>query len=148
MEYVNPGGRVLIVDDEPMVREVLERYLTRSGFLADTAGDGEAAIAAFDATTPDLVLLDLMLPKLDGFSVFQSIRARASTPVIMLTARGDERSESQAWSSARTTTSPNRSRRAKSSPGFRRFCGGRSERLPVLSGSCSAIWRWTATAAR
>ena len=90
MEYVTPGRRVLIVDDEPMVREVLERYPdAAAGSLADSAADGEAAIAAFDATTPDLVLLDLMLPKLDGFSVFQSIRARASTPVIMLTARGD-----------------------------------------------------------
>jgi DNA-binding response OmpR family regulator len=90
MTQVEQGMRVLIVDDEPMVREVLERYLTRSGFVADSAGDGEAAIAAFDASRPDLVLLDLMLPRIDGFGVFQSIRARAATPVIMLTARGEE----------------------------------------------------------
>ena len=90
MAQVDQGKRVLIVDDEPMVREVLERYLTRSGFIADSAGDGNAAIAAFDAERPDLVVLDLMLPKLDGFGVFRSIRARAATPVIMLTARGDE----------------------------------------------------------
>ncbi len=82
--------RVLIVDDEPMVREVLERYLTRGGFCAETACDGEAGLAAFDASRPDLVLLDLMLPRIDGFSVFRSIRARAATPVIMLTARGEE----------------------------------------------------------
>jgi DNA-binding response OmpR family regulator len=81
---------VLIVDDEPMVREVLERYLSRSGFVPDSVGDGEAAMAAFDAARPDLVLLDLMLPKVDGLSVFRSIRARAETPVIMLTARGAE----------------------------------------------------------
>jgi DNA-binding response OmpR family regulator len=81
--------RVLIVDDEPMVRDVLERYLTRGGFVAETACDGEAALAAFDSSRPDLVLLDLMLPRVDGFSVFRSIRARAATPVIMLTARGD-----------------------------------------------------------
>jgi DNA-binding response OmpR family regulator len=81
---------VLIVDDEPMVREVLGRYLTRSGFAAEGAADGAAALAAFDASQPDLVLLDLMLPKIDGFSVFRSIRARAATPVIMLTARGGE----------------------------------------------------------
>jgi DNA-binding response OmpR family regulator len=84
------GMRVLIVDDEPMVRDVLERYLTRGGFVAETADDGEAALAAFDASRPDLVLLDLMLPRVDGFSVFRSIRARAATPVIMLTARGAE----------------------------------------------------------
>jgi DNA-binding response OmpR family regulator len=90
MARVDQGMRVLIVDDEPMVRDVLTRYLTRSGFLTETADDGEAAIAAFDASRPDLVLLDLMLPRVDGFSVFRSIRARAATPVIMLTARGEE----------------------------------------------------------
>jgi DNA-binding response OmpR family regulator len=90
MASVDQGMRVLIVDDEPMVRDVLARYLTRSGFIAESAGDGEAAIAAFDASMPDLVLLDLMLPRIDGFSVFRSIRARAATPVIMLTARGQE----------------------------------------------------------
>jgi DNA-binding response OmpR family regulator len=84
------GERVLVVDDEPMVREVLARYLARSGFEVSTAGDGEAALAAFEAAEPDLVLLDLMLPRLDGFEVFRRIReVRASSPVIMLTARGD-----------------------------------------------------------
>jgi DNA-binding response OmpR family regulator len=87
---VDEGMRVLIVDDEPMVRDVLARYLTRSGFVAESVADGETAIAAFDASRPDLVLLDLMLPRVDGFSVFRSIRARAATPVIMLTARGEE----------------------------------------------------------
>jgi two-component system response regulator ResD len=87
---VTQGMRVLIVDDEPMVREVLARYLSRSGFITESAGDGEAAITAFDASRPDLVLLDLMLPRIDGLSVFRSIRARAPTPVIMLTARGGE----------------------------------------------------------
>jgi len=90
MSRVDEGARVLIVDDEPMVREVLARYLTRSGFVAEGAADGEAAIEAFDASRPDLVLLDLMLPRVDGFSVFRRIRARAATPVIMLTARGGE----------------------------------------------------------
>jgi DNA-binding response OmpR family regulator len=90
MARVDHGMRVLIVDDEPMVRDVLARYLTRSGFMTDTAGDGEAAMTAFDVSRPDLVLLDLMLPRIDGFRVFHSIRARATTPVIMLTARGEE----------------------------------------------------------
>jgi DNA-binding response OmpR family regulator len=90
MAGVDQGMRVLIVDDEPMVRDVLARYLTRSGFIAESVGDGEAAIAAFHASRPDLVLLDLMLPRIDGFSVFHSIRARAATPVIMLTARKEE----------------------------------------------------------
>src|SRR6266545_1804393 len=90
MTRVDQDMRVLIVDDEPMVRDVLARYLTRSGFIAESAADGVAAIEAFDASRPDLVLLDLMLPKIDGLSVFRSIRSRAATPVIMLTARGAE----------------------------------------------------------
>jgi two-component system response regulator ResD len=81
---------VLVVDDEPMVREVLARYLTADGFAVDLAADGLEAIKRFDDTAPDLVLLDLMLPKLDGYEVFRHIRERAATPVIMLTARGDE----------------------------------------------------------
>lgn len=83
-------ARVLVVDDEPIVREVVARYLARAGYEVDTAADGDAALAAFDAETPDLVLLDLMLPRRDGFEVFEGIRRRSPTPVIMLTARGDE----------------------------------------------------------
>jgi two-component system, OmpR family, response regulator ResD len=82
-------ARVLVVDDEPMVREVLSRYLVRDGFDVEVAADGELALAAFEARRPDLVLLDLMLPRLDGFEVFRRIRAQAPSPVIMITARGD-----------------------------------------------------------
>jgi DNA-binding response OmpR family regulator len=81
---------VLVVDDEPMVREVLARYLEKDGFEVETAKDGDQALASFDTRQPDLVLLDLMLPKLDGFEVFRRIRARGRTAVIMLTARGEE----------------------------------------------------------
>ena len=84
------GPSVLVVDDEPMVREVLARYLTADGYAVDLAADGEEAIARFEAATPDLVLLDLMLPKVDGYEVFRQIREHSSTPVIMLTARGEE----------------------------------------------------------
>jgi DNA-binding response OmpR family regulator len=84
------GTRVLVVDDEPMVREVLERYLELDGFEVATAGDGEAALTSFAADPPNLVLLDLMLPRVDGLEVFRRMRAVASTPVIMLTARGEE----------------------------------------------------------
>ncbi len=82
--------RILIVDDEPQVLEVLKLYLSRDGFRVTTVGDGEAALAAFDAAEPDLVLLDLMLPKVDGFQVFKEMRAKSTIPIIMLTARGDE----------------------------------------------------------
>jgi DNA-binding response OmpR family regulator len=80
---------VLVVDDEPMVRDVLCRYLERDGFEVETAADGEHALAVFDARRPDLVLLDLMLPCLGGLEVFRQMRAVGESPVIMLTARGE-----------------------------------------------------------
>jgi two-component system response regulator ResD len=86
-----PGeARILVVDDEPIVREVLERYLSREGFEVTTAADGPAALTAFKDTSPDLIVLDLMLPRLDGLEVFRRIRERNGTAVIMLTARGQE----------------------------------------------------------
>ena len=84
------ADRVLVVDDEPMVRDVLARYLARDGFEVETVGDGEAALAAFEAVRPDLILLDLMLPRVDGFEVFRRLRAAGvASHVIMLTARGE-----------------------------------------------------------
>jgi DNA-binding response OmpR family regulator len=83
-------ARVLVVDDEPIVREVLSRYLSREGFEVETAADGQAALEAFEATRPELVVLDLMLPRMDGLEVFRRIRARNGAAVIMLTARGEE----------------------------------------------------------
>jgi DNA-binding response OmpR family regulator len=87
---MSAADRVLVVDDEPMVRDVLARYLARDGFEVETAADGEAALSAFEAARPDLVLLDLMLPRIDGFEVFRRLReGGAASPVIMLTARGE-----------------------------------------------------------
>jgi len=82
--------RVLVVDDEPIVREVLGRYLEREGYQVGVAADGEEAIECFAQAPPDLVVLDLMMPRLDGAGVLDWIRRRAQTPVIMLTARGEE----------------------------------------------------------
>ena len=81
---------VLVVDDEPMVREVLARYLENEGFAVDVAEDGEQALSVYEAERPDLVLLDLMLPRLDGLEVFRRMRALAPTAIIMLTAKGEE----------------------------------------------------------
>jgi DNA-binding response OmpR family regulator len=81
---------VLVVDDEPMVRDVLARYLQKEGFAVDVAEDGERALAVSASTAPDLVLLDLMLPRIDGLEVFRRLRERTPTPVIMLTAKGEE----------------------------------------------------------
>jgi DNA-binding response OmpR family regulator len=82
--------RVLVVDDEPMVREVLTRYLEKAGFHVDVAEDGEQALAAYATSPPDLVLLDLMLPRIGGLEVFRRMREQGPAAVIMLTAKGEE----------------------------------------------------------
>ena len=82
--------RILVVDDEPQIIELLRSYLQRDGFDVDEAADGDAALGACARLHPDLVLLDLMLPKLDGREVCRRIREIAHTPIIMLTARDEE----------------------------------------------------------
>ena len=82
--------RVLVVDDEEQIVDLLRSYLQRDGFDVDDAADGEAALAAIARLRPDLVILDLMLPKLDGREVCRRIRETANTPIIMLTARDEE----------------------------------------------------------
>ncbi|WTS97978.1 response regulator transcription factor [Streptomyces sp. NBC_00096] len=83
-------ARILVVDDDPTVAEVVTGYLRRAGYAVETAGDGPAALARADRVRPDLVVLDLMLPGLDGLEVCRRLRATGPVPVIMLTARGDE----------------------------------------------------------
>jgi DNA-binding response OmpR family regulator len=84
------GKRILVVEDDPTVSEVVVRYLTREGLTVEAVADGLDALAAADARRPDLVVLDLMLPGLDGIEVCRRLRDAAPVPVIMLTARGDE----------------------------------------------------------
>jgi DNA-binding response OmpR family regulator len=81
---------VLVVDDEPIVREVVVRYLRRDGYATLEAGDGEVARRVIEASSPALVVLDVMLPGLDGLELCRWIRRRSDLPVIMLTARGEE----------------------------------------------------------
>jgi DNA-binding response OmpR family regulator len=90
--YARPmGQRVLVVDDDPTVSDVVRRYLEREGFTVGLAGDGPAALIAFADERPDLVVLDLMLPGLDGIEVCKRMRAlMPGLPVVMLTALGEE----------------------------------------------------------
>src|SRR5438552_6286724 len=81
---------VLVVDDEPIVREVVVRYLEREGFRTLEAGDGGRAKELVETRSPNLVVLDLMLPGMDGLALCRWIRSRSDVPVIMLTARGEE----------------------------------------------------------
>ncbi len=84
------ADRILVVEDEPTVAEVVDRYLRRDGLDVTIAHDGLQAMEAYERFQPDLVVLDLMLPGLDGMEVCRRIRSHAMTPIIMLTARGDE----------------------------------------------------------
>jgi DNA-binding response OmpR family regulator len=81
---------VLVVDDEPIVREVVVRYLEREGYRTLEAGDGDTARDTLTRTSPDLVVLDVMLPGTDGLELCRWIRSTSQLPVIMLTARGEE----------------------------------------------------------
>src|SRR4051794_302239 len=82
--------RILVVEDDPTVSEVVTRYLEREGFVVEVAFDGAVALERALADPPELVVLDLMIPSLDGFEVCRRLRATAPVPVIMLTARGEE----------------------------------------------------------
>src|SRR5690348_14785626 len=82
------GERVLVVDDEPIVTEVVQRYLIREGYKVSVAADGRAALKEAREGAPDLVVLDLMLPEIDGLEVCRQLRAESSVPIIMLTAKG------------------------------------------------------------
>ena len=82
--------RILLVDDEPLIIKGLEYTLKQEGYDTDSAMDGEEALAKFAAGNYDLILLDVMLPKLDGIAVCQRIRERSSVPIIMLTAKGED----------------------------------------------------------
>ncbi len=82
--------QILVVDDEPMVREVVVAYLEREGFRVNEAATGRAALQRIAETRPDLVVLDVMLPEIDGFSVLTELRRSGDIPVILLTARTEE----------------------------------------------------------
>jgi two-component system response regulator MprA len=82
------GGRVLVVDDDPPLARMLERTLTAEGFGVTVAGDGGAALVAAERTAPDVIVLDVAMPGLDGLAVCRRLRAKGlPTPILMLTAR-------------------------------------------------------------
>jgi two-component system, OmpR family, response regulator MtrA len=82
-------ARILLVEDDPSIREVTAIGLRNAGFEVDTAPDGAAGLEKWRRARPDLVLLDVMLPRMDGLEVCREIRRESTTPVVMLTARGD-----------------------------------------------------------
>ena len=81
--------RILVVDDEASIRRILETRLKMVGYEVFTAADGEEAIESYQKNNPDLVILDVMMPKMDGYGVTREIRKTSETPIIILTALGD-----------------------------------------------------------
>jgi len=81
---------ILVVDDERNIVELLRLYLEKEGFAVVSASDGEQALVQYERSEPDLVVLDLMLPKLDGFEVCRELRRRGDVPILMLTARSED----------------------------------------------------------
>ncbi|MEO1182151.1 MAG: response regulator, partial [Cyanobacteria bacterium J06636_28] len=81
--------KILVVDDEASIRRILETRLSMIGYDVVTAADGEEALDTFRHEIPDLVVLDVMMPKLDGYGVCQELRKESDIPIIMLTALGD-----------------------------------------------------------
>lgn len=84
------SNKILVVDDEPLVQELIRLYLEKEGFQVEKAWDGEEALAKLHTTNPDLIILDIMLPKMDGWAVCREIRKTSTVPIIMLTAKGEE----------------------------------------------------------
>ena len=80
---------ILIADDEPSIRKILSTRLSLKGYTVLTAADGQEALDVFNATVPDLLVLDVMMPKLNGYAVCEALRAESTVPIIMLTALGD-----------------------------------------------------------
>jgi DNA-binding response OmpR family regulator len=81
---------VLVADDDPLIQRLVRTHLYRAGFRVVTAADGEAALDMAAAEQPDLIVLDLMLPDVDGFEVCKRVREFSLVPIVMLTARGDQ----------------------------------------------------------
>ena len=96
--------RILVADDEPNIRELVRLYLSKEGYDLEFASNGPEALEKALTTQPDLVLLDLMMPKLDGFEVTKGIRERSDVPILMLTVRKEDAVKVAGWSWAPTTT--------------------------------------------
>ncbi len=82
--------RILVVEDEPSIAEVVSLYMKRAGYQVQIAVDGKQAMTVFERQTPDVVILDLMLPEVDGLSLTRWLRDRSDVPIIMVTARREE----------------------------------------------------------
>ncbi len=119
--------RILLVDDEPRLVQLVRDYLEHGGFGVVTAGDGPTALRAASTQHPDLIVLDLALPGLDGLDVMRTLRKTSEVPIILLTARGEESDKIAGLELGADDylTKPFRSVRRSWSPGCDRSSAGR-----------------------
>lgn len=114
--------KILVVDDDTNICELLRLYLTKEGYQVTTANDGEEGLEKFNQLKPDMVLLDVMMPRMDGLEVCRRIRKLGNTPVMMLTAKGETsiRCWALSWALMIIWSSPSTPKR--SWPASRRCC--------------------------
>ena len=114
--------KILVVDDDKNICELLRLYLVKEGYNVTMVHDGGAALAEFDKLHPDLVLLDVMMPVMDGWEVCRKLRAKDNTPIIMLTAKGETYDKVLGLELAQMTTSSSRLTPRRSRPASRPCC--------------------------
>lgn len=107
MEEYRSGYRILVADDDPNVHQSLNAYFRREGYQMLSAYDGTEAVQHVRKSRPDIVILDIMMPKMDGLMVCREIRKESNLPIIMLTAKGDRFDNCWALSWGRTIILPN-----------------------------------------
>ena len=86
---MNAKQRILITDDDENIVELISLYLAKEGYEVKSASDGREALAALDSFKPSLIVLDVMMPEMDGYEVCREVRKTSTTPIIMLTAKGE-----------------------------------------------------------
>ena len=139
-------SRILVAEDDADIASLVRHYLEKAGYTVDVTDSGRDVLPRLRRTPVDAVILDLMLPGMDGLEVCRAMRADPTTaamPVIMLTAKGEEADASSGSSWAPTTTSPSRSAPARWWRACGRCCGGRTGRCPPPGCSRTARSRWT-----
>ena len=131
---------VLVADDEPRITKLVSIALAEEGFRVVTASGGEDALQKAEEVRPDIVLLDIVMPDLDGIEVMRQLRERRPVAVILLTAKGSTADRRRVSTSAPTTTSPSRSTRTSSRPASAPSCADprAPARAPVSSPSMTS----------
>lgn len=117
---------ILVIEDEKPIQRILNAFLADAGYSVLLAGDGVEGLEKFHQHRPDLVLLDILLPGIDGFTVCKTLRQESRVPIIMLTALEDDASQMRASTQWRTITSQNPFPCPLCCAGSRRFCAARS----------------------